>query len=83
MASKLSTVKLPQIDIRVRRRGRSCVVLLAALGYWLFSRQSLEQRSEEIAKSFVKADMKTAIDLSLPGTEMDTIQMVCHAVQAV
>jgi hypothetical protein len=73
VAATLSKVKLPQIDVRIVG-GIGLIVLLGALGFWLFSRQSLERRSEEIAKAFVKADMKTAIDLSLPGTEMDTIQ---------
>jgi hypothetical protein len=73
VTSKLSKIKLPQIDIRIIG-ALGLAVLLSALGYWMFSRQTLENRSEEIAKAFVKADMKTAIDLSLPGTEMDTIQ---------
>jgi hypothetical protein len=73
VAATLSKVKLPQIDVRIVG-GIGLIVLLGALGFWLFSRQSLERRSEEVAKAFVKADMKTAIDLSLPGTEMDTIQ---------
>ena len=73
VASKLSSVKMPQVDIRVVG-AIGLLIVLSALGYWLFSRQSLEKRSEEIAKAFVKADMKTAIDLSLPGTELDTIQ---------
>ena len=73
MASKLAKVKLPQVDIRVVR-AIGLVALLATVGYWMFSRQTLEKQSEEIARSFVKADMKSAIDLSLQGTAMDTIQ---------
>ena len=73
MTAKLSRVKLPQVDIRVVG-AIGLAALLAVIGYFLFSRQSLERRSEEIARAFVKADMKTAIDLSLPGTELDTIQ---------
>jgi hypothetical protein len=73
VAATLSKMKLPQVDIRIVG-GIGLIVLLGALGYWFFARQSVERRSEEIAKAFVKADMKTAIDLSLPGTEMDTIQ---------
>ena len=72
-ASKLSSVKLPQIDPKVLFSIVG-VALVAALGYWLFSRKSLEQRTQEVARSFLKADMKTAVDLSLPGTEMDTIR---------
>jgi hypothetical protein len=73
VASKLSSIKLPQFDPKVLG-AIAGVVLLAALGFWFFSKQSLERRSQEIAKSFVKSDMKTAVDLSLPGTEMDTIR---------
>src|ERR1700677_1946629 len=73
VASKLSGVKLPQINPMVLA-SIGGIVLVAALGYWFFSKQSLEQRSQEIAKSFLKADMKTAVDLSVPGTEMDTIR---------
>ena len=73
VASKLSSIKLPQFDPKVLG-AIAGVVLLAALGFWFFSKQSLERRSQEIAKSFIKSDMKTAVDLSLPGTEMDTIR---------
>jgi hypothetical protein len=73
VASKLSSVKLPQIEPRVLG-AIGGIVLVAALGYWFFSKQTLEQRSQDIARAFVKSDMKTAVDLSLPGTEMDTIR---------
>jgi hypothetical protein len=73
VASKLSTLKLPQIDPKVLA-AIGGVVLVAALGFWFFSKQSLEKRSLEIAKSFVNADMKKVVDISLPGTEMDTIR---------
>jgi hypothetical protein len=73
VADKLSKLKLPQVDIRVVG-AIAAVLLVSTVAYWLFSKESLERRSQEIAKAFVKADMKTAIDLSLPGTAMDTIQ---------
>jgi hypothetical protein len=73
ITSKLSRVKVPSLDIRIIG-ALALVVLLAAVGYWLFSRQTLERQSEEIARAFVKSDMKTAIDLSVPETAMDTIQ---------
>ena len=73
VASKLSSLKLPTIDPKVLA-AIGGVVLVAALGYWFFSKQSLEKRSLEIAKSFLKSDMKTAVDISVPGTEMDTIR---------
>jgi hypothetical protein len=73
VAAKLSNVKLPQIDPKVFV-AIGGIVLVAALGYWFFSKQSLKQRAVEIARSFAKADMKTAVDFSLPGTEMDTIR---------
>lgn len=73
VASKLSNVKLPQINPMVLG-SIGGIVLVAALGYWFFSKQSVEQRSQEIARSLIKSDMKTAVDLSLPGTELDTIR---------
>ena len=73
VASKLSKVRVPQVDIRVVG-GIGLVVLLTAIGYWLFSRQSLEKQTEEVARAFVKADMKAAIDVSRSETALDTIQ---------
>jgi hypothetical protein len=73
VASSLSKLKLPQVDPRVLAIIGG-VVLVAALGYWLFSRQTLERRSQEIAKCFVMSDMKSAVDMSLAGTELDTIR---------
>jgi hypothetical protein len=72
-ASKLSNVKLPKIDPKVLL-AIGGIVLVAALGYWFFSKQSLELRAQAIAVSFAKADMKTAVDVSVPGTELDTIR---------
>ena len=62
MASKISNVRIPQINPMVLG-SIGGIVLIAALGYWFFSKQTLEQRAVEIAKSFAKADMKTAVDL--------------------
>jgi hypothetical protein len=73
MAAKLSNVKIPQIN-PVAVAMVAGVILLSALGYWFFTKESLEKRSQELARSFLKADMKPAIDLSLPETVMDTIR---------
>jgi hypothetical protein len=72
MASKLSKVKLPQVSPTVL--GIILAVgLVLGLGYWLFSKQSLEQRSEIVANTLIKGDMKSVIDLCVPGTELDAM----------
>jgi hypothetical protein len=72
IASKLTRLKVPQVSPLVLG-----IILLAGLlfgaVYWLFSRQTLETRSEIVAKSFIKSDMKAVIDLCVPGTETDAI----------
>jgi hypothetical protein len=72
MAAKLSTLKLPRVSPTVLG-AIVLVALLVGAGYWLFSRQSLETRSEIAANSLIKGDMKTVIDLCVPGTETEAI----------
>jgi hypothetical protein len=74
IAQRFSKVKLPRISGQALGITAG-VVLVAALGFWLFSRQSLVQRSELVAKSLMNPDnMKVAIDASVPETFNDTIQ---------
>jgi len=73
VASRLSKVKIPQIQ-PMTLGIIGAVVLVAALGVWFFVKKSIEDRSTDVARAFVKSDMKQVIDISLPGTEMDTIR---------
>src|SRR5262249_55263846 len=50
------------------------VLLLLAGFAWLFSRQSVETRSQLLATAISKGDMQTIVDLSLPGTEMEALK---------
>jgi hypothetical protein len=73
LASRLGKIKLPQISLRTLGISAG-IVLVAALGFWLFMKQSLEQRAMRVAEAIINTDMKTVIDLSVPGTELDTIR---------
>ena len=72
MAAKFSNLKLPQVS-----PGTLGIIALVALliggAYWLFSRQSLETRSLIVANCLIKGEMKTVIDLCVPGTETEAI----------
>jgi hypothetical protein len=72
MASKISRLKLPQVSPATLG-----VILLVGLLvgglYWFFSRQTLETRSETVAKTFMTGDIKTVTELCVPGTENDAI----------
>ena len=72
MAAKLSKLKVPQVSPRALGI-TLLVVLLFGLTYWLFSRQTLETRSLTVAKALIKGEMKTVIDLCVPGTETEAI----------
>ena len=74
IAQRFSKVKLPRISGAALGIS-ALVILVAGLGYWFFSKQSLVQRSELVARSLMNLDdMKIAIDLSVPETFNDTIQ---------
>lgn len=74
LTSKLTKVKLPQVQ-PMTLGVIAGVVLLSSLGYWLiFYKQSLATRTETVARSIIKSDMKTVVDLAVPGTEMDTMR---------
>ena len=82
MTSKLSSMKLPRIDLRVVA-AIAGIALFSGLGYWILSRQTLEKRAQDVARSFVKIDMTPVVDLSVPGTEMDTIRWYSDDVQRI
>jgi hypothetical protein len=74
LTSRLSKVKLPQVQPMTLGLIAG-IVLLSSLGYWfVFYKQSLATRTETIARSILKSDMKTVLDLTAPGTELDTMR---------
>jgi len=73
LTARLGKLKLPQVSPRTLGIIAG-IALAAALGYWLLSKQSLEQRSQRLAEAVINTDMKTVIDLAVPGTELDTIR---------
>jgi hypothetical protein len=75
----LSKVKLPKVSGATLGIA-AAVIVLAGLGFLLFSRQSLEKRSELVARSLSNPEnMKVAIDLSVPETVLDTIRWYSEA----
>jgi hypothetical protein len=74
LTSKLTKVKLPQVQPMTLGLIAG-VLLLSSLGYWLiFYKQSLATRTETVARCIIKSDMKTVVELAVPGTEMDTMR---------
>jgi len=69
---RLSTLKMPQISPRTIALVAGVFVVLG-IGYWVLARQSLEKRNEVLVRALMTTDMKTVMDFSVPGTEMDTI----------
>jgi len=70
LASKFAKIQLPS--------GRTLgivggIALVVGLGFWLFSRQSLETRARNVAKAITEPDIKKIVDISVPGTETDVI----------
>ena len=65
MAARLSKVKLPQFQPG-RSASSAGIVLFAALGYWFFSRQSLE-RSQESRESLRQERHETSHRSCRPG----------------
>jgi hypothetical protein len=50
------------------------LALLVALGSLFFLRQSLETRTKRVMGAIIGSDMKTVIDLGVPGTELDIMR---------
>ena len=72
LTSRLGKLKLPKIEPRTVGIAAG-VALVVALGFWLFSRQSLETRTRNFAKAMMAADMKPILEMTLSGTEMETM----------
>ena len=74
LTQRFSKIKLPRVSGATAGIA-AAVILLAALGVWLFARQSLKTRAELVAKAIMSPEsVKTAIDLAVPETAMDVIR---------
>jgi len=82
LASRLGKLKLPKVSPQTLGIIAG-VALVAGLGFWFFARQSLETRAGRIAKAIMTdpADVKTVVDISIPGTEIDAIMWFNDAVK--
>jgi hypothetical protein len=74
IAAKFSKIKMPRISGSAAGIGAG-VILILALGVWLFARQSLTARAETVARATMSADaIKGAMDVSVPETALDVIR---------
>ena len=73
LSEKLSKIKLPD----AQTLGITAAVLLAvAFFWWLFSKPSIEQRAHTLVSAIRKFDVDKAVEMALPGTEMETMKWV-------
>lgn len=73
LGQKLGKIKLPDAKLVGVTAG---VLLVVAFFWWLFSKQSVEQRSDRLATAIRKLDMDAAVALAMPGTEMEAMKWV-------
>lgn len=71
LGESLSKIKLPDPKIL---GATAAVLLIVSCFWWLFSKQSVEQRSTALAAAIRKLDMDTVMAMALPGTEMETMK---------
>ncbi len=71
LGEKLAKIKLPEPKTVAIVGG---VFLAIGFFWWLFSKQSVEQRSEALATAIKKLDMDAAVAMSMPGTELQAMK---------
>ncbi len=70
LGGKLAKIKLPDPKIV----GAILVVMLIlAIGSWLFSQESVEKRSQTLASAISRGDMQTIMHMALEGTEREAM----------
>jgi len=73
LGEKLAKIKLPDAKIV----GVSAAVLLVVgLLWWLFTKPSVEKRSDTLATAIRTLNMDAAVGMALPGTEMEAMKWV-------
>lgn len=68
---KLGKIKLPDPKILGAVAG---VALVIAFFYWLFSKETIEQRAETLAQAIRTMDMDVTSAIALPGTEIEAMK---------
>jgi hypothetical protein len=78
LASKVAKVRLPPPKTMAIVGG---IALVLGLGYWLFSRQSLEKRARIVAEAIASSEIKRITDMAVEGTETDVIMWYADVYQ--
>jgi hypothetical protein len=73
LGQKLAKIKLPDAKIV---GVTAAVLLMVAFFWWLFSKQSVEQRSHALAKAIRDLNMEAAVAMAMPQTEMEAMKWV-------
>src|SRR5262249_38867038 len=73
LAEKLAKIKLPDAKIVGTT---AAVLLVVAFLWWLFSKPSVQKRSETLAAAIRNLNMDAAVGMALPGTEMEAMKWV-------
>lgn len=76
VGEKLAKIKLPDAKTMGIVAG---VLLVVGLLSWLFSKQSIEQRSNALVKAIRRGDLESGVAMALPGTEMDAMTWLIDA----
>ncbi len=73
LTQKLGRIKLPDAQVLGVTAG---VLLVIAFFWWLFSKQSVEQRCQTLAAAIRELNMNAVSAMSAPGTELDAMKWV-------
>ncbi len=73
LGERLAKIKLPDAKIV---GVTAAVLLVVAFFWWLFSKPSVEQRSQALARAIRELNMDAAVGMALPGTEMEAMKWV-------
>jgi hypothetical protein len=78
LGQKLAKLKLP--DLKTMAVVGVVLLVVAGIG-WLFTRESLETRSNRVGTAISKGDIETIVGLALPGTEMEAMKWAADIIK--